>query len=183
MGKVVAITGYKPHELGIFQLEHPAVHYIKKAIKKRLLELLDEDYEWVLISGQQGVELWAAEVVFDLQQDYPELKLAVLPPFEGQEEKWKDEQKEYYEMILTQADFTASISRQPYESPQQFRNKNRIFLHKSDCLLVLYDEEREGVAKFLYEEAKKYQVSHPYDIRVIDFYELQVIIEDEQMNF
>lgn len=183
MGKVVAITGYKPYELGIFETGHPGIRYIQTAIRRRLLELLDEGYEWVLISGQQGTELWAAETVFDLQAEYPELKLAVLMPFEGQEEKWKDEQKEYYEMVLSQADFVAAISKRPYESPQQFRNKNRIFLHKSDCLMIVYDEEREGSPKYLFEVAKKFSESHPYDIRIIDFYDLQAIIEEEQTDF
>ncbi|MEZ0116173.1 UNVERIFIED_ORG: putative phage-like protein YoqJ [Heyndrickxia coagulans] len=183
MGKVVAITGYKPYELGIFGTDHPGIHYIQTAIRRRLVELLDEGYEWVLISGQQGTELWAAETVFDLQAEYPELKLAVLMPFEGQEEKWKDEQKAYYEMVLSQADFVAAISKRPYESPQQFRNKNRIFLHKSDCLMVVYDEEREGSPKYLFEAAKKFSESHPYDIRIIDFYDLQAIIEEEQTDF
>jgi len=183
LGKVVAITGYKPYELGIFGTDHPAIHYIKTAIQTRLLELVDEGYEWVLISGQQGTELWAAETVFDLQIEYPELKLAVLTPFEGQEEKWQEEQKAYYEMVLSQADFVASISRKPYESPQQYHNKNRIFVHKSDCLLIVFDEEREGSPKYLYEAAKKYRETHPYDIRIIDFYDLQAIIEDEQTDF
>ncbi|KHD85652.1 DUF1273 domain-containing protein [Heyndrickxia ginsengihumi] len=183
MGKVIALTGYKPFELGIFQISHPAIDYVKIAIKKQLLVLIDEGYDWVLISAQQGVELWGAEVVFELQEQFPELKLAILTPFLNQEEKWKEEQKEYYEMIVSQADFVASISNQPYTSPLQFRNKNRIFLHKSDCLLIVYDEEKEGSPRFLLEAAKKYQEQHGYEIRCIDFYDLQVIIEEEQMNF
>ncbi|GAA3327349.1 hypothetical protein GCM10020331_066930 [Ectobacillus funiculus] len=48
---------------------------------------LEEGLEWVLISGQLGVELWTAEVVFELQMEYPDLKLAVFTPFLEQEEK------------------------------------------------------------------------------------------------
>ncbi len=32
--KVLAISGYKPFELGIFQKDHPSVFFIKAAIKE-----------------------------------------------------------------------------------------------------------------------------------------------------
>ena len=32
--KVLAISGYKPFELGIFKKDHPSVFFIKAAIKK-----------------------------------------------------------------------------------------------------------------------------------------------------
>lgn len=56
--------------------------YIKRAIKKQLLSLLDEGLEWVLISGQLGTELWAAEVVYELQEEgFEHLQLGVITPF------------------------------------------------------------------------------------------------------
>ncbi|MCA1054591.1 DUF1273 domain-containing protein [Rossellomorea aquimaris] len=181
MGKVACLTGYKSFELGIFKQEEKAIHYIKQALRKELLSLLDEGLEWVTISGQLGVELWGAEVVFELQEEYPDLKLAVLTPFLDQEENWNDTNKEYYEMILSQADFVDSISKEPYKSPQQFRNRNLLFLHKSQYLVVLYDVEKEGSPKYFYEEARRYQESHPeFQIRSISFQDLQWIVEEEQ---
>ena len=35
--------------------------------------------------GQLGVEIWAAEVVMELQMEYPHLKYAVITPFLEQE--------------------------------------------------------------------------------------------------
>ncbi|MGE8204286.1 DUF1273 domain-containing protein [Heyndrickxia sp. NPDC080065] len=180
--KVLSITGYKPFELGVFSNEHPAVGFIKKAIRKELVSLLENGLEWVLISGQLGVELWAADVVYELRQEYTSLKLAILTPFLQQEEGWKEGNKEYYEMILEQADFVESISKQPYSSPQQFRNKNKIFLHKSQGMLIVYDVQKEGSPKYIFEEAKRYQEQNKYDIRTIDFYDLQMIIEEEQWS-
>ncbi|BCB04484.1 DUF1273 domain-containing protein [Bacillus sp. KH172YL63] len=181
MGNVACITGYKSFELGIFKQDDKAVYYIKRAIEKELISLADDGLEWVLISGQLGVELWGAEVVFDLQQDYPDLKLAVLTPFISQEEKWNEQNKEYYEMILSQADFVETISKEPYKTPQQFRNKNQLFLQKSQALVILYDDEKEGSPKYFYEEAKRKKENDPsFDIRAIGFQDLQWIVEEEQ---
>lgn len=181
MGNVACITGYKSFELGIFKQDEKAVYYIKQALKKELVSLLDEGLEWVLISGQLGVELWGAEVVFELQEDYADLKLAVLTPFISQEENWNEQNKEYYELILSQADFVETISKDPYKNPQQFRNKNQLFLHKSHSCVILYDEEKEGSPKYFYEEAKKKKQSDPsFDLRAISFHDLQWIVEEEQ---
>jgi len=65
--KVIAVTGYKPFELGIFKNDHPGVECIKKALRRKLTAFVEDGLEWVIISGQLGVELWAAEVVFEIQ--------------------------------------------------------------------------------------------------------------------
>lgn len=124
--KVLAVTGYKPFELGIFKQDDRALVYIKKAIETRLRSFIDEGLEWILISGQLGTELWAAETAYDLREEYPELKVAVITPFYGQEEKWKEPNKEMYEAVLAQADYEESLTHRPYESPLQFRQKNAV---------------------------------------------------------
>lgn len=182
MIKVLAISGYKPFELGIFKKDHPSVIFIKAAIRKALLPMVEEGLEWILISGQLGVELWAAEVVFDLQQDYPGLKLAVITPFLEQEANWNDNNKEWYATILMQADFVDSITKKGYEKPWQFRLKNQFFLEKSDGLLLLYDQEKEGSPKFFYEYALQYKNEHDYQLQVITFYDLQMVVEEEQLK-
>lgn len=180
--KVLTISGYKPYELGIFQNDHPSVFFIKAAIKKELLRMLDEGLEWVLISGQLGVELWAGEALFELQKDFPNLKLAVITPFLEQEANWSEKNKEWYESVLMQADFVDSLTKKGYEKPWQFRLKNQFFLEKSDALLLLYDQEKEGSPKYLYEMALQYQSRQPYPIQLITFYDLQLIVEEEQLK-
>ncbi|MED3563617.1 DUF1273 domain-containing protein [Bacillus xiapuensis] len=182
MPKVLTISGYKPYELGIFQNDHPSVFFIKAAIKKELLRMLDEGLEWVLISGQLGVELWAGEALFELQKDFPNLKLAVITPFLEQEANWSEKNKEWYESVLMQADFVDSLTKKGYEKPWQFRLKNQFFLEKSDALLLLYDQEKEGSPKYLYEMALQYQSRQPYPIQLITFYDLQLIVEEEQLK-
>lgn len=179
MVKVLTVTGYKPYELGIFTNDHPAVFYIKKAVEKRLLSLIDEGLEWVVISGQLGVELWTAEVVYDLQATYSHLQLAVLTPFLNQEERWSETNREYYEWIVSQADFVDSITKRPYESPAQFRMKNEWMVRKSDGLLIVYDEEKEGTPRYMLEVAKK---KEKYVIFPITFADLQAIIEEAQAD-
>jgi uncharacterized phage-like protein YoqJ len=180
--KVLAISGYKPFELGIFKNDHPSVFFIKASIKKSIIPMIEDGLEWILISGQLGVELWAAEVVFELKTEYPNIKLAVITPFLEQEASWNDTNKEYYQSVLAQADFIDAVTKKPYEKPWQFRLKNQFFIEKSDALLLLYDNEKEGSPKYLYELAKQNQNKQSYTIELITFYDLQTIVEEEELK-
>ncbi|ATH92123.1 DUF1273 domain-containing protein [Bacillus glycinifermentans] len=176
--KVLAVTGYKPFEIGIFKHDDPALFYIKKAIESRILALLDEGLEWILISGQLGAEIWAAEVAFSLQEEYPELKVAVITPFFDQEKNWNEKNKELYEAVLAQSDYTESLTHRPYESPAQFKQKNRFFIEKADGLLILYDEEVAGSPVYMLNEAKKAQEKRGFPIYMITMDDLRSTVED-----
>jgi uncharacterized phage-like protein YoqJ len=184
MTKTVVVTGYKAHELGIFTEKHPAVQYLKKTIERKLIPLIEEGLEWVIISGQLGVELWSAEVVFELQNHYSDLKLAVLTPFLKQESRWKEDTQQYYESVLSRADFVRAISNRPYESPAQLRMKNEFLIEKSDALLVLFDEERPGSPEFYLKAARKKQkIDASYEILTISFEEVNMVIQDETNSY
>lgn len=179
---IYTVTGYKPHEIGIFNDKHPGLEYIKKALKKNIIQLIEnEELEWIIVSGQQGVELWAAEVTLDLQEDYPNLKLAIITPFLEQEANWKEDKQEFYQFILSQADFVDSLTKRPYENPSQFRIKNQFFINKSNGLLILYDEDTPGSPKYILDIARKKQVlDDTFQIHSITPYDIQVIAEEER---
>ncbi|RFU68451.1 DUF1273 domain-containing protein [Peribacillus saganii] len=177
--KVLYLTGYKPFEFGIFKNDHPGVKYIQSAIKQRIALLAEEGVEWVIINGQLGVELWGAEMVLELKEEYSLLRLAVLTPYLNQEESWKEHNREYYESILARADFVDSISKKPYEGPAQLRAKSMFMLQKSDAMLIVYDEERDGSPKYVYKDAKKHCEASGYRVHQITFDDLQQVIEDQ----
>lgn len=182
MLKVLYITGYKNYELGIFSNNCDEVNFIKQAIAKRLIPLIEEGLEWVIITGQLGIELWAGEVVLELKNEYTDLKLAVLTPFLHQESNWSEKNKEYYNSVLSSADLLESISKKPYISPAQFKNRDSFILHKTDGILIVYDEEKEGSAKYIWQETKKYQENNAYLRLQIDFNDLQQLIEEAALE-
>lgn len=182
MANVLLVTGYKAHELGIFNDDHPGLSIIKAALRMRMVQLIEEmDVEWILISGQTGVELWAGETALDLREEYPELKLAVLKPFLDQESKWKEASQEYYQMILSQADFVESITNRPYENPSQLKAKNEFLVKKSNAMLVLCDEDTPGSPDFYLKEAdNRNKRQSDYEVYTITPVDLDLIQQDMQ---
>lgn len=183
MVKVLAVTGYKSHELGIFDDKHIGIKYIKKVLEKRIISFVEEGLEWVLISGQLGVELWCGEVVINLKQQFPQLKLAVLTPFFNQEERWNDQKKDHYRFVLQQADYVDTITKRDYESPSQLKLKNQFIVEKSDALLVVFDEDKPGSPSYYITYAKARNEHSNYEIYYIYPDEIELAYRDELENW
>ncbi|MFC4558989.1 SLOG family protein [Virgibacillus kekensis] len=177
--KVLAVTGYKPMELNLFKPDDERIAFIKAAIRRRLVGFIEEGLEWVLISGQMGVELWAGEVALDLQEEFG-LKLAVIPPFENQESRWPEPVQELYQELTMEADFYQPLYKGDYKGPYQFKAKNKWLVDKSDGCLILIDEETPGSNRFFYGEAK--EAIKDYPIYFITPPDLDDIVEEIRMN-
>jgi uncharacterized phage-like protein YoqJ len=170
-------------ELGIFSLKHPGIDIIKKAITKKLISLIDDGLEWVIVSGQWGVELWAADAALELREQYKDLQVAIITPFLEQDENWSEEKKTYYQHICNKANYLNSVTKSKYVGPWQFAEKNKFLLRNSDGMILVYDEENEGSPKYMKEQALKLARSKDYPIFSINAYDLQSIADEEQPEY
>ncbi|WP_214849358.1 DUF1273 domain-containing protein [Exiguobacterium sp. s193] len=180
--KVVAITGYKPTELGIFDQKHPGIPVIKAAYRERLIRLIEDmGTTWFITNATPGCELWACEVILELKDDYPDIQLGILLPFLEQEAKWKEPVQAQYLAVLDQADFVDAISQKPYENPSQLRNKTEFMIEKSQGLLSIFDEEHGGSAKYLVERAKIEMERSDYQVFLITQDDLSMM--EQELNY
>lgn len=177
--KILTVSGYKPMELNIFKEDDPRITFIKAAIEKRLIGFIEEGLEWVLISGQMGVELWTADLVLELKEMY-DINIGVFPPFENQDNRWPDSIKEKYQELMMIADFYKPIYQGDYKGPYQFKAKNMWFVDKSDGCLLLMDEEYPGSNRFFYETAKN--ANKDYPIFTITPADLDDAVEEIRMS-
>lgn len=181
--KTLLVTGYRAHELGIYDSKHQAIPYIKKALTRRLLPLIEEGLEWVITPGQYGVDLWACEVVLALKQQYPELKLGIITAHAAPEEKWKEEKQNEYRRIIAGADYYGAVSNAPYDGSWQFRARDELLFRKSDGILLFYDEEAaEGSPKFMKEKAVKLHAESDYELLLMHAEEIQSMAEEESRS-
>lgn len=177
--KVLTVSGYKPMELNIFKESDKRVTVIKTALANRLIGFIEEGLEWVIVSGQLGVELWTAEIVLDLKDTY-DINLAVFPPFENQSSRWPEHLQLAYEEVVLTADFYKPLYKGNYRGAFQFKAKNMWFVDKSDACLLLLDEEFPGSNKYFYEYAKKAEKDYP--IYTITPQDLNDVVEEMQMQ-
>ncbi|MFF2094554.1 DUF1273 domain-containing protein [Paenibacillus sp. NPDC058174] len=178
--KNVLVTGYRAHELQIFDQKHRNIEYIKKAIESKLLPLIEEGLEWIITPGQYGTDLWACEVAIELRRRYPRLKVSIITAFSNQEEQWKDERKAYYQKIVEGVDYYGAVSNQPYAGPWQFQARDELLFRKTDGIILFYDEEAaESSAKFVRDRALKKQDESGYRFIGIGADDIQNVVEEE----
>ncbi|RKN84279.1 DUF1273 domain-containing protein [Paenibacillus ginsengarvi] len=178
--KTILVTGYRAHELQIFDEKHKGIGYIKKAISAKLIPLLEEGLEWVITPGQYGVDLWACEVAFELQNEYPQLKCSIITAYQNPEEKWKEEKQQKFRDIVSRLDYYGTVSQQPYEGVWQLKARDELLLRKSDGILLFYDEDRgEASPRFYKMKALDKQLRDGYRYIGIGADEVQAIADDE----
>lgn len=181
--KNLLVTGYRANELGIFNQKHPGIPFIREAIKRRLIPLIEEGLEWVLTPGQYGVDLWACEAVIELKKEYPQLKLSVLAAFAGMDEKWSDEKKEYWQTLLKDIDYYGLVSKESYIGPWQFKARDGLLLRKSDGMLLVYDDEASpGSPRYFREAALQMREEEGYPLIQITPEDIQSVAEDIQAD-
>lgn len=172
------VTGYRKYELGIFDDKDEKIAVIKYALKKAIMEKLDEGLEWVITGPQMGVEQWTCEVVEELKTEYPELKLAIMEPFTNFGNKWNQNNQDQLFVRKELADFVASISKEEYKNPSQLKNYQMFMLEHTNQAIIVYDEEFEGKTKYDYLAINKYTQENEYLMTKIDMYSLQEASEN-----
>jgi len=179
--KNLLITGYRAHELGIFDQKHRGIAFIRRAIEAKLVPLLEDGLEWVITPGQYGVDLWACETALGLKERYPGLKVSILTAFAGQEEKWKEDKQDYYRGIVRRVDHYGAVSNQPYSGPWQFQARDDLLLRKTDGILLVYDEEGgEGSPKYMKAKALRKNAEDGYLYIGIGAEDIQSYAYEEQ---
>lgn len=176
--KTLVLTGYRSYELGIFQENDPKIEVIKKVVKDRLIAYLENGLEWLLIGGNLGVELWGAQVAYQLRLDYPDFKIGIIFPFLEYGSQWKEKNAALLTEIKAQADFVEATSHQPYENPTQLKNHTQFLLSHSGGALILYDEEFPGKPQWFLKDASHFSEKFPYQIDKITMDDLQNAITD-----
>jgi len=165
-------------EMNIFNENDEKIKFVKRAIEKRLRQLIEEGLEWILISGQMGVEMWTAEVVLDLKDKY-NINLAIVPPFLNQAKRWPEALQFKYEELLVVADFYEPIYQEEYKGPYQFQAKDLWLIDKSDGCLLLIDDEYPGSVEYFRQKA---QAVENYPIYTITPFDLEDVVLEMQME-
>lgn len=176
--KNIYVTGYRSMELGIFSETDEKISYVKQAIKNRLIGLIEEGLEWVLVSGQMGVEMWTAEVVLELKEIY-DIHLAIIPAFENHHSRWPDAIKEKYSDLCMQADFFDAIYQGDYKGPYQFKARDLWMINKSEGALILMDPEYPESSQYFYRLAEE---ADNYLLMTITPSDIDDVVEEIQMQ-
>lgn len=179
------LTGYRNYELGIFKDNDPKIEVIKYALKQKIVAFLEDGGHWLLTGPQLGVEQWGIQTVIDIKQDYPELKVGMLLPFNNFGSQWQIEKQQNLLSLKEKVDYWVNVSNNDYQGPEQLQNYQKFMLEHTQGSILMYDLEHEGKSKYDYQVIQNYQKQHNYLLDMISFDDLQEYAQDfvENQNF
>jgi uncharacterized phage-like protein YoqJ len=143
--KICAFTGYRPSKMpwGYNETDARCVEF-----RFRLLEALEyligQGYTDFLSGGALGFYQMAAEIVLSLREKYPWVRLIMVIPFDGQADKWSQEQRERWLSIIEASDKVIHINHR-YDKGVFFQ-RNHYMVENADLLLAAFDGQPGGTA-------------------------------------
>lgn len=100
--------------------------------------------------GALGFDTLAATMVIDLKRSDDRIKLILDLPYEGQHEKWSDDNKRIYKFIYDNADeinVTEKLPTSRAKATELLLKRNRMLVENSDyCICYLKKKGRSGTA-------------------------------------
>ena len=133
-----AFTGHRPNKLSWrYNESAPGCVALKKSLAKQIAVLADNGYTHFLSGMAIGVDCWCSQIVLDLREKNPALKLHCLLPCEGQDAKWPASSQKRYHAILERADSIVYVNRE--YNDKCMLERDRALVQSSSLLLAVYD--------------------------------------------
>ncbi|MBE6738294.1 MAG: DUF1273 domain-containing protein [Ruminococcaceae bacterium] len=150
--KRVCFTGHRTEKLNVSELE------AKEKLTKVILDSIKDGY-YVFISGMaRGIDIWAAEIILDLQSKGYDIKLICAVPYKGFEQYWSSDWKTRYQKIISSCYLARYIS--PNYSNRCFQIRNEWMVNHSSKVIAFYNGEKGGTRNtILYAQKENVYVS------------------------
>lgn len=124
-----AFTGHRPHKFPWRYNEADSrCVALKTAMTEHITKLVEDGVTDFYNGGADGVDCWASLIVLELRKKNPALRLHLILPHKGQENKWSDSAQERYHLILNQADSIEYVSYEYYDGCMLDRNHRLVEL-------------------------------------------------------
>lgn len=138
-----AFTGHRPHKFpwGNDETDYRCVA-LKAVLAEQVRKLVAAGVTDFYTGMADGSDVWLSQIVLNLRNEKPTLKLHCFLPCEGQADKWSIVAQERYHSILEQADVVEYVSHKYYDGCMIDRNHRLV--EASGRLLAVYNGERRG---------------------------------------
>jgi len=138
-----AFTGHRPQKLPWRDDETaPGCVALKEALATQVAMLIENRYTEFLSGMAPGVDMWAAQIILDLREKHPGLKLHCILPCAAQSAKWSAALQKQYRTILEQADSIIFVNRA--DRKNCMLERDRFLVSYASVVLAVYNGEKRG---------------------------------------
>ena len=151
--KCCAFTGHRPEKLGYPESDGRCAA-LKEKLRSLIVKLIEEEGVTYFISGMaQGVDMYAAEIVLELKEQYPQITLECAIPYERQAVRWPAALRERYFSIASRCDKETMLQRQ--YTRDCMKKRNQYMVDCADVVLAVWNGEPSGTGQTVWYAKEK----------------------------
>lgn len=144
--KICCFTGHRPGKLELPEEK------VRGLLEITIRQTVCDGFHTYISGMAAGTDLIAAEIILQLRDADPRLKLICAMPFEGFGEHWQNGWTERMRRVLSEADCIKYVSKSYF--PAVFQIRNQWMVDRSACVIAVFNGERGGTKNTL-DYAKK----------------------------
>ncbi len=136
-------SGHRPERLPWrYGEQHPDCLALKHRLTLAICAQYDKGKRHFISGMAQGTDLYFAEAVLHLQQQYTDILLECARPYQAQAEAWSKKEQERYHRILAQCNLETLV--QHHYTPDCLQRRNRYMVEHASALIAIYDGTPKG---------------------------------------
>jgi uncharacterized phage-like protein YoqJ len=141
---IVCFTGHRPKDMYGYDETVAGNITIRQWLKVKCEAVIKKHGDVHFISGGAlGIDTWAAEVVLELREQYPQTTLEIAVPCKAQDSKWVASAKKRYRQILDDADVVTYVSDKKYDNVCM-QNRNEYMVDNADAVIGVWSGKGNG---------------------------------------
>lgn len=135
-------TGSRPSKLGFdWQAQPYLLEMLRRDLRAAIVRAVKQDYTHFITGMSQGFDLWAAEEVLQLQQEYPHIELVCALPFPEMAKTWPDYWRRLFDAAYT-GNIICTIA--PTYRQSCYLERDRFMVEQSSRVICWYTGNRGG---------------------------------------
>lgn len=138
----VSFTGHRPDKLPYVDENDPSCIGLKERLEETVRALIADGADTFNSGMALGVDMWAAEIILKLKEEFPNITLTAVIPCPEQADKWGEILQGRYNGILARCDKIITTS--PCYEKGCMLKRNKALVELCDILVAVFDGSRGG---------------------------------------
>jgi uncharacterized phage-like protein YoqJ len=142
--KSCCFTGHRPNKLYGYDPKSEGNQKLLWKLRDVIIEHIEVHNIDTFITGMAlGIDMWAARIVLKLKETYPHIKLIAAVPCKNQHNKWNEQSKKEWQILINKCDSVHYVSNEEYTA-WCMNKRNEWMVHNSNYVIAVWDGTKGG---------------------------------------
>lgn len=153
-------TGHRPNKLYGYDPKTEGNQKLLWKLRDLIIQQIELHNVDTFITGMAlGIDMWAARIVLKLKETYPNIKLIAAVPCKNQYNKWIEQSKKEWQIIINKCDTVHYVTEEEYTS-WCMQKRNEWMVDNSKHVIAVWDGTKGGTGNCVkYAEKQNKQIT------------------------